>query len=191
MSNYYNLDGIVTALRKEVDIDECILAKWKEVTFPRKKDGKPFQIMSKNVNGASLHRKSYAMQQGENELQVVAWTKTSGYKTDEIDMYEIVRYMKDEKKKEKKENYLPKQSFLEQVYSYDADDMIDAVNARIARIEKRIEAHKKQIENAEHAFNAFQFAYSKALAELKANCGEQENCNNSTLYYMVKDTIAR
>lgn len=191
MSNYYNLDGIVTALKKEIDVDACLLAKWKEVTFPRKKDGQPFQTMSKNVSGASFHRKSYAMQQGENELQVVACTKTSGYKTDEIDMYELVKYLKDDKKKEKKDNYLPKLSYLEQVYSYDADDMIDAVNARIERIEKRIEAHKKQIENAEHAFKSFQTAYNKALAELRQNCGEQENCNDSTLYYMVKDTIVR
>lgn len=191
MSNYYNLDGIITELKKTIDVDKCLLKKWKEVTFPRKKDGSPFQAMGKNVSGASFRKESYALQSGENELCISTWTNTSGYKTDEIKMYELVRYMKDEKKKAKTENYMPKQTYLEQVYRYDADDMIDAVNRRIEYLEKQIAAHEQQIIKAENAYNTFRKAFNEALQELSDNCGGQENSNNSTLYYMIKDTVIR
>ena len=191
MSNYYNLDGIITELKKTIDVDKCLLKKWKEVTFPRKKDGSPFQTMSKNVSGASFRKESYALQSGENELSISTWTNTSGYKTDEIKMYELVRYMKDEKKKAKTENYMPKQTYLEQVYRYDAEDMIDAVNRRIEYLEKQISAHEQQIVKTEKAYNTFRKAFNEALKELSDNCGGQESSNNSTLYYMIKDTVIR
>lgn len=45
MASYYNLDGIITELKKRNAEDRAKLEAWEAVTFPTKKDGKPFARM--------------------------------------------------------------------------------------------------------------------------------------------------
>ena len=121
--NFHNLDGIQTELKKRIAAQEARLAAWEAVTFPTKKDGSPFKVMSKNISGASYYMEAWAMQPGEYRLRVTTWADGSGYISSEIDVYCLVKYLPDENKRAKTQNYQPKLQYLEQVYTYDIDDI--------------------------------------------------------------------
>ena len=48
MSKLYNLDGITTQIKKNLDYCETQLKAWESVEIVTKKDGTPFKTMSKN-----------------------------------------------------------------------------------------------------------------------------------------------
>ena len=162
MASCYNLDGIKTNLKKAIEEREAILKAWENVTFPTKKNGKPFAVMSKNINGATYKVGEYALTSDNVELKVVA---NNNYKwtTDSIDCYTLVRYLKDKNKIAKTENYMPKQPCLEQIYKYDLEDIKEAVNNRIEFLKESVESLKKQLEIADKAYITFKNAYESAL----------------------------
>lgn len=186
MSEYYNLDAIKTGIEKEISVASANLEAWKKVTFPTKKDGKPFSVMSKNINGARYSLESYAMQPGEYELTVSSWSSAAGYVSDTVKAHELVRYLKDESMKAKTENYQPKQACLEQVYTFDLDDIKKAVADRIAYLENRIDDLKRQWEKADSVFKAFRNAYESAMNQLTEDCKE---FSHSDLFYAVRDCV--
>lgn len=187
MSNYYNLDGIKTALKKEIEEKEAILKAWENVTFPTKKDGKPFATMSKNINGATYKKADYGLSANNVELKVVA-NNNFKWTTDSIDCYTLVRYLKDKNKIVKTENYMPKESYLEQVYKYDLEDIKEAVNDRIEYLKGYVESLKKQLEIADKAYTTFRKAYEDAMAVLN-NVTETKKDEYSFLKSSILDTI--
>lgn len=191
MNGYYNLDEIITELKKELEKHIEFLGAWKKATFPTKKDGTPFANMQKNIDGAKIGNAAMC-QPGEYNLTVDAHTKTSGHVHDTIDIYNLVKYLKDPAQIAKTQNYMPKQPCLEQVYSYDLEDIKQAVSMRINYMVRRIESLKSQIEKAENVYTAFRNAYATAIDELKANCNTQDvgySDGKNDLFYAVKDTI--
>lgn len=185
MSNFYNLDGIQTEIRRQIQHDTAILEVWKKVTFPTKKDGSAFKNMSKNISGASYYAQSYALQAGEYEMRVNAWYEMGGYISDEIKAYDLVRHI-DDAKRAKTNNYMPKQQYLEQVYVYDLEDIKEAIRKRIAYLENRIKNLNKQLEFSGIAYRNFVNAY-RAAAEQLANDAKKND--DPTLYHMIMDTV--
>lgn len=186
MSNYYNLEGIKTEISRQIEQETARMEAWKKVTFPTKKDGKPFAILSKNIEGARLSPVSYATQPGENILSISTWSANNGCVHDEVKAYELVKYIKDEAMKAKTQNYQPKQTYLEQVYTYDLDDIKAAVAARIEHLEKRIASLEKQLERADEVYTTFKTAYAAAVKVLSDSAIKDDD---KTLYYAVFDTI--
>lgn len=195
MSNYYNLDGIKTELKKNIEKTEELLKAWECVTYPTKKDGKPFAVMSKNIDGAKYQPISYAMQPGEYELHITVWTKLSGYITDSICCYTLVKDLKDDVKIKKIENYQPKQTYFEQVYTYDLEDIKNAVNTKIEYYKNRLVMLNKEFEIVDSCYTAFYEGYTKLIEELSNNCckagtvGYTEGRND--IFYMIKDTVLK
>lgn len=184
----YNLSGILGNLEKEIDREESIVAAWEGVSFPTKKDGKSFAQMGKNISGARYNLESYAMQPGEYELSVTAWSKKQGYVSDTIKAHSLVKYLKSDAMRAKTQNYMPKQSYFEQVYRYDLDDIKAAVRDRIERGRATVAALKKSMERAEGAYKAFADAYTSALKQLAKDSGKGEE---STLYYSILETVEK
>ena len=56
----YNLDDIRTEINNYLAEAETKLKAWEAVTYPTKKDGKPFAAISRNINGANYHTSQYA-----------------------------------------------------------------------------------------------------------------------------------
>lgn len=194
MENYYNIDGIVTHLKKELDTCEALLEKWKSITFPTKKDGTPFANLQKNIVGARIFTPAY-MTLGENQIEITAMTKLSGYQSDIIYAYDHVDALKDECKKAKTQNYQPKQGFMRQVYTYDVEDIKEAIAKRIRDMEARKNSLINQIENAERIYREFECAYEKAVLDLADKCAEindptYSNSKNN-LYYAVLGTVVK
>lgn len=187
MANCYNLDGIKTKLKNEIEEREAILKAWEGVTFPTKKNGEPFAIMSKNINGATYKAGEYALTSDNVELKVVA---NNNYKrtTDSIDCYTLVRYLKDKNKIVKTKNYMPKQPCLEQVYKYDLEDIKEAVNNRIEFLKENVKSLKRQLEIADKAYIAFRKAYEDAMNVLD-NVTETKKDEYSFLKSNILETV--
>lgn len=187
MANCYNLDGIKTSLKIEIEEKEAILKAWENVTFPTKKNGEPFAVMSKNINGATYKKADYGLSANNVELKVVA---NNNYKwtTDSIDCYTLVRYLKDKSKIAKTENYMPKELCLEQVYKFDLEDIKEAVNNRIKFLKENIESLKKQLEIADKAYIAFRKAYEDAMNVLD-NVTETKKDEYSFLKSNILETV--
>lgn len=187
MANCYNLDGIKTSLKIEIEEREAILKAWENVTFPTKKNGEPFAVMSKNINGATYKKADYGLSANNVELKVVA---NNNYKwiTDSIDCYTLVRYLKDKSKIAKTENYMPKELCLKQVYKFDLEDIKEAVNNRIKFLKENIESLKKQLEIADKAYIAFRKAYEDAMNVLD-NVTETKKDEYSFLKSNILETV--
>lgn len=187
MASCYNLDGIKTSLKIEIEEREAILKAWENVTFPTKKNGEPFAVMSKNINGATYKKADYGLSANNVELKVVA-NNNHKWTTDSIDCYTLVRYLKDKSKIAKTENYMPKESYLEQIYKYDLEDIKEAVNNRIKFLKENIESLKKQLEIADKAYIAFRKAYEDAMNVLD-NVTETKKDEYSFLKSNILETV--
>ena len=192
MSKRYNLDDIKTNLKKELEEAEALGKAWAAVTYTTKKDGKPFAALSKNILGASLRPAPYAMQPGENRVHVTTQTKSGMYISDELDAYTLLKYLSDDDpKKAKPQNLQAKQTYLEQVYTYDLDDIKTAVAERAAYHARMAESLRDQLKAVDAAFHAFRDAYAAAVEQLKIDCGENgiSDVAHTTLYYDTIDTV--
>ena len=185
MSNYYNLEGIKTELNKRLSYEKSILQAWKNITFPTKKDGTPFKVMSKNFENAKFYNDITAWYDYEKKLKVGAFDNLNGYIDESISCYEMVKYITDKSMLEKIENIMPKEPMLEQVYVYDLDDIKEAIEKTIERHKINIISLQKQINQAEETYREFLSAYKNAMDKLKDLCG----CDDNSLYYAVRDTV--
>ena len=192
MSVRYDLKDIKANLEKELEEAEALGKAWAAVTYTAKKDGKPFTALSKNILGASLRPWPYAMQPGENKVYVATQTKDGRCVSDEIDAYTLLKYLSDDDpRKAKPQNLQAKQAYLEQVYTFDLDDIKSAVFERALYQAQRAKSLKDQIKAADTAFRAFRNAYAAAVEQLKKDCGENENSDlrHTSLYYDTIDTV--
>lgn len=185
MSNYYNLDGIKTELEKRLSYEKSILKAWENVTFPTKKDGTPFKVMSKNFDGAKLYLDNFAWRDYEKKLKVNTFDELNGYISEDINCYNQVKYISDKSKLEKVSNIMPKEPMLEQMYVYDLDDIKEEIQKTINRHKENIVSLEKQINQAEKAYNNFVADYKKAIENLVETCG----ANDNSLFYAVRDTV--
>ena len=186
MSNLFDLNGIKTAIRNDIEKHEAFLHAWENVSFPTKKDGSAFKQMQKNISGATYYMESWAMQPGEYRIRVNAHCNCAGYISDEINAHELVKYLKDENKKVKTQNYMQKISYLEQVYVYDLEDIKEAIQKRIAYLENGIKNLNNQLEFSENAYKNFVCAYRAAAEQL---AGDAKKNDDPTLYHMIMDTV--
>lgn len=185
MSNYYNLDGIKTELNKRLSYEKSILQAWENVTFPTKKDGTPFKVMSKNFDGAKLYLDNFAWRDYEKRLKVNTFDDLNGYISEDINCYNQIKYISDKSKLEKVSNIMPKEPMLEQMYVYDLDDIKEEIQKTINRHKENIVSLEKQIDQAEKAYNNFVADYKKAIENLVETCG----ANDNSLFYAVRDTV--
>ena len=186
MANFYNLDEIKTALKKDLGKKESLLEAWQAVTFPTKKDGKPFATLSKNISGARLTNNSFSLRSTiEKKLMITTFDSIggNGYVSDDINCY---KYLTDctEEQKAKTQNHAPHESMLVDLYLYDIEDIKEAVNARIEQLKEQIKELEKEIEAAETAYNTFLQSYRDAIKTLEKTAGK-----NTSLFYAIKDTI--
>lgn len=186
MSNYYNLDAIRESLKKDISINRSFVEAWKKVSFPTKKDGTQFKSMSKNIVGARYDAKPYMLGHGQFELTVTAFSNPGGYNSDSINCYELVKYLKDDSMKAKTQNYQPKEMYLEQVYTFDLEDIKKAVSERISYLESYISDLKKQLESVDAIFYNFRNAFDAAIKTLEH---DTKNFQHKNTYYAVRDCV--
>lgn len=186
MTKHYNMDEIKTGLERDVAIYSALIEAWKKVSFPTKKDGTHFKVMSKNICGARYDIKPYLLGHGQYELTVTAFSNPGGYNSDSINCYELVKYLKDESMKAKTENYQPKEMYLEQVYTFDIEDIKKAVTDRIDYLESYVCDLKNQLASLETVFKNFRNAFDTAIKTLEH---DTKDFGHKDLFYAVRDCV--
>lgn len=194
MNKTYEIEQLKAKAENRIAQTKAFIKAWENVTFPTKKDGTPFANMARNFDGAIYEKEDYSLQDGENQLRIcanyqfVSETGYSGqkYDLDYIKCYQLVKYLKDKDMKAKTENYMPKETYLEQVYKYDLNDCKKAVAQRIEYLKKRLVIYEKQLKIVESVYNKFVTAYEKAIAELAESTMKEEN---SLLYHDILDLM--
>lgn len=188
MANLYNLDGIVTELKKRNAQDRAILAAWEAVTYPTKKDGKPFARMAQNISGAKYAAEAYTLQPGEMKITVTTWGADYGvgYVSDDLNAYTTADRMTDAQQG-KPGNLLPKVPGLKQIYLFDLDDIKAAIAARCDQLREWIATRENQIKQAHAAYSTFYAAYGAALDQLAAMTSK--DFGGATLYHAILDTV--
>ena len=186
MTNFYNMDAIRESLKKDISTNNALIEAWKKVSFPTKKDGTAFKIMSKNIVGARYDVKPYLLSRGQYELTVTAFANPGGYVSDSINCYELVKYLKDENMKAKTENYQPKEMYLEQVYTFDIEDIKKAVSDRIVYLESYVSDLEKQLASLETVFRNFRNAFDNAIKTLEH---DTKDFSHKDMFYAVRDCV--
>lgn len=192
---YNPIEEIKTELKNSIKDNETKLKSWINVTFPTKKNGQPFATMSKNIQGADYRIEKYSIQ-SSYELCIRYIDKNSRIKEDVIKCTELIKYLTDSDKIAKKQNYLPKQPYLEQLYNYDLDDIKKAVILRIEDLKARTNDLEHELKLVELAYTQFKKDIETAYDNLTVNSGANLYNNGfsekrNSLYYAIKKEVLR
>ena len=188
---YYSTEELVKGIEKELARNTAILNAWKAVTYPTKKDGTPFNTLSKNIAGARIYRPGHCLLSGQNVVEVCLNVPGQGWITDDVYAYAMVEDLKDtDPRKAKTQNFMTKESpWLKQVYQYDVDDIKQAIQVKIEYLEMTISDKKKQIKAAKKAFETFKKDYETIRARLEKNTVFENG--NKTLFYMILQSVQK
>ena len=189
MSREYDLKEITTKMENKITRAKGLLAAWQAVTFPTKKDGTAFKILSKNIDGATLAQSRYNPHCGENILTVYAgYLNGCGYCSDDIYCYDTISaYTKNKRAEEKPENVIINE-YGGKVYSFDLDDIKQAVKDRIAYLTQRIAELEAQYSNIEKIYSDFYNAYETAINNL-SDATRGKDGSNRDLFHLVRDAV--
>lgn len=166
MDIYYDTKSMKEKLTKELERIVAILTAWQNVTFPTKKDGTRFSVLSKNIEGAKLEKHSYSIIPGTQEITVYTHCNAYGYIHDSLSCYTQTKYIPATDPRLLKTQNIKKIYPFEEMYFYDVDDIQQTIKTRVEYLKKQISDIKKQIAAADKAYNQFKKDYENAVAKL-------------------------
>lgn len=176
MSIQYEKENQKNKIMRDLCETKAILEAYKGIKRVYKKDGKPFVNINKNFEGCTIKASQYASQPGENQLWVYGHGNGCGYISAWIDLYSRVEDMKPE---EIKHDPLPKTPMLKQIYSFDCDEIEQAIKEEIARREKEVE----RLQNLYDRFDGIAEKLEIAMENFKNEMG------NDIQEYEVRELI--
>lgn len=167
--NYYNLDGIQTEIKRQIERTKCLIKAWGKVTYPTKKDGTPFKIISKNFDGAT-----YTEKDASAELSICGWSEFSGYEHDTIFCHET-KYDHGE--------YI--------TILYDVNQIKEKINDRINDLKHKLVSLENQLKVSEKAYTEFKEVYEDMRNQLKELSGCENEKYENTLFHAIYGTIVK
>lgn len=172
-------EEIKSKLSKYIAENEEKIKLWEQVQRVHKKDGTDFANFGKNFTGCKVQEKSYS---SEKEIVVSSWTPAAGYRHDEIDIRQIVRYSKITPAPEQ----VQKVQYLEPFFDVTPDQAEALIADRIETLKQHNAEYKQQLAITDKVYSRFVFQINNALQELKDQAGDR-----STLYYEARDYMQR
>ena len=198
----YKLDNIIQELKTKKEDLQAILEAWEAVTFPTKKDGAPFAVLSKNINGAHITTESYNIKGVEDNLEVYASRGhkiVCGYFESKISLYHSLeplskneRWLSNTDKEmraratAKPQNVFKRGYCIKDAYVFDLEDIKEAIKERIEYIKERITQTEWDIKNATVIYNRFAKAATKLFEELESATKAK---GSTALYYSMREII--
>ena len=168
MNDY--IDSIKEELTESIKKKKALKEAWEKVTFPTKKDGTQFAIMSRNIQGASYHQNIYVPTVNEYYL-TVSTNGTTQYEEDNIYLFCNIEYCTDVQKA-KEQNFVegsylyPLHSRIKDKYVFDLEDIKVAITERIAKLGEDIVSLEYQLVMTRESYSHFHDAYVKAVEQL-------------------------
>lgn len=198
----YKLNNLIQELKTKKEDLQAILEAWEAVTFPTKKNGAPYAVLSKNINGAHITTESYNIKGVEDDLEVYASRGCKivhGYYESKISLYHSLeplskneRWLSDTDKEmrakatAKPQNVFKRGYCIKDAYVFDLEDIKEAIKERIEYIKERITQTDWDIKNAEAIYNKFATAATELFKELES---ETKAKGSTALYYAIRDII--
>lgn len=173
MLSDYKYEQIMSEMKDDLSKAEKVIELWSNVRYAAKKDGTPYKNLVKNIIGADVLKKKFAVHSYEKELCVSGWDKNSRYAIDAFDLYVPVQYATTD--------YLEKkQNIADDVYILDLDDIKNTIS------NMKIPYWKAEIENLNYCISHF--------AEVCKRCDEFSNelnqlCKKQALYYAAANYL--
>lgn len=172
-------EEIKSKLSKYIAENEEKIKLWEQVQRVHKKDGGDFANFGKNFTGCKVQEKSYS---SDKEIVVSSWAQGIGYKHDEIDLRQIVRYSKITPSADQVQKVPGLEPFF-----YVTPDQAEALIAdRIETLKQHNAEYKQQLAITDKVYSRFIFQINNALQELKDQTGD-----HSTLYYEARDYMQK
>lgn len=182
----YGANNIRKKLENDLEEAQILKSAWGSVTYPAKKDGTPFALMSKNFAGAIYRPAAYASRDGENELVIYARSDTGRCYNDSLTCYANADSLTDSQKS-KPENLMPKTAPWKQLYKYDLDDIKTRVRQRIDYLDKYCAELRGDLARLDSTYSTYQAALAKARTELYTQLTDN-GTHDTHAYYQIIDT---
>ena len=182
----YNADSIRRKLENDLEEAQILKTAWESVTYPTKKDGTPFAVMSKNFCGASYRPSAYASRDGENELVIYARSDTGRCLSDSLACYANADNLTDTQEI-KLENLMPKTPGWKQLYRYDLDDIKTRVRQRVEYLARYCAELRGDLARLDRAYSTYEAALANARTELHAQL-TGNGAHDTHAYYQIINT---
>lgn len=180
-----NYEEIKKEMESRLNDSKARLEAWENVQIITKKDGTPFANMSKNFTGAKYHMESYG-RAGQYRLTLYYSNSKTSYNEDWLKCYTTEHYMKaDDPRRAKTWNFMPKETCFYQTYSYDLEDIKEALENYRMQLRENVYSYEKQLETLEEKFKGVDAVLRQLKQELlKADDGGKFH---TSAYYLLRE----
>ena len=172
-----NLEEVKKELQTYIIETEAIMNLWKQVKRKTKKDGTDFAVFSKNFENATYGPDIV----GNMAVKVHGYAGCYRYVEDEIGIRVVARY---ENTIKPDESRIINEPCLMPYFYLTVDEVFIKIAEKIKSCEDRIAEYRRQLEQAEEVFNAFQSAIQTALDGVKEKAGKTGHLYHACRDYM-------
>lgn len=163
MANYNEAD-VRSELTRNLNRYKSLKDAWEKVTYPTKKDGSPFKVLSKNFENATLKQWPYAIHTYQLVLNVYTYAKHENG-TSEAISDTIYCYSNTEER------------------SLTLDEIKVLVADRIAYYKTLIKNVESDLKALHELYTSFYDSYKSAIDKLNAACADKST------YYAIKKCV--
>lgn len=165
-------ENCLNEVKRQIEKAKLVIDALERVERVRTKSGASFKTLSRNFKNCIIQDKGFAMQPGEKEL-VVCYTTPSGCRM--CHTVKIYCYFDQMNKEKIKHDPGPKDPMLRQVYTYDADEVEEALKEEIRQQRvslEKLENNLKIIEDRFEEIEAKVKDFKSEMADLCEGCRE-------------------
>ena len=176
-----DLEQIKRTLNNYLEEHEAEVEAWQQVKIEKKKNGEEFARLSQALKNGYIG-KYYPVEDGLHPyITIYTKTKSGKYVNDSMPIF----YYLDElpNTDERKKDLRPQ--FVRQTTPMTNDEIMNAIKNHINKHNKSIEGLKRDLDNAEKAYNNYMQALQQAEQQLKADT-QYDLDKHSSLYYEIK-----
>lgn len=163
MTNYNEAD-VRSELTRDLNKYKALKNAWEKVTYPTKKDGSPFKVLSKNFENATLRQWPYAIHTYELILEVYTYAEHENGSSEAISD-SLYCYSNAEER------------------SLTLDEIKVLISDRIAYYETLIDNTESDLEAFHELYTSFYDSYKSAVDKLNAACADKST------YYAIKKCV--
>lgn len=164
-----NFSKLKIEIENEIIDKEYIAVAWKKVKYCAKKDGTRYAVMSRNIKGARYDTGHNSYYPNRPILEIHTYGHDGFFVEDTINCYSFAN--EEPRAKTKPQNLGPETTDWRQLYIFDFDDIVEAVEQRIEQLKEQVNRLRKQLEVLEKSVKSYVKSIKAANQELKTALG--------------------
>jgi len=178
-----NLEQIKKELQNSIEECNAKIAAWENVKRVTKKDGSDFSTLSKNFENAKIVTADYSIR-NEKQIRVSGWTENRKFVDDYFSIVPCVKNVKFEVAPDRQ----IKESFLEPYFYMTVEEIVEAIENRIAMWKEYVESYEEQLRIADHFYILIENELEK-ISEILDAVSDKRNSKNLSLRYALEHKV--